>query len=103
MTFEGVNIEVQIRTVRQHIWADLMERLADRLGRQVRYGEPPVPPDGMSEAYARVLMRIMMDTADDWSSSEANPISAEPVDIEATTEATWVGLRQTLRKSGIGW
>jgi Region found in RelA / SpoT proteins len=41
VSFDGVSIEIQTRTILQHVWANLMERLADHLGRQVRYGEPP--------------------------------------------------------------
>jgi len=40
VSLDGITIEVQVRTMAQHLWADLMERLADRLGRQIRYGEP---------------------------------------------------------------
>lgn len=38
---EGYPVEVQIRTILQHYWANGMERMADFLGRQIRYGEPP--------------------------------------------------------------
>jgi len=34
-------VEIQIRTQLQHEWADLFEKLADHIGRRVRYGEPP--------------------------------------------------------------
>jgi ppGpp synthetase/RelA/SpoT-type nucleotidyltranferase len=35
-------IEIQVRTEWQHEWAELFEKLADRVGRGIRYGEPPV-------------------------------------------------------------
>jgi Region found in RelA / SpoT proteins len=35
-------IEIQIRTEWQHEWAELFEKLADRVGRGIRYGEPPL-------------------------------------------------------------
>jgi hypothetical protein len=38
---EGVPIEIQVRTVWQHEWAELFEKLADRVGRGIRYGERP--------------------------------------------------------------
>lgn len=38
---EGCPVEIQVRTVLQHGWAELFEKLADRLGRGIRYGEPP--------------------------------------------------------------
>ncbi len=38
----GVQVEIQVRTRWQHQWAEMYERLADRLGRGIRYGQPPV-------------------------------------------------------------
>ena len=35
-------IEIQVRTLQQDGWAQAMEKLADAVGRQVRYGGPPV-------------------------------------------------------------
>lgn len=34
-------VEIQVRTALQHEWADLFEKLADQVGRGIRYGEPP--------------------------------------------------------------
>lgn len=33
--------EIQVRTRTQHLWAEIVERLADRWGRQIRYGGLP--------------------------------------------------------------
>ena len=38
------NCEIQIRTSQQHLWAEIVERLADRWGRQIRYGSGPDDP-----------------------------------------------------------
>lgn len=38
---EAFPIEIQIRTPWQHEWAELFEKLADRIGRGIRYGEAP--------------------------------------------------------------
>lgn len=38
---DGVPVEVQVRTRWQHEWADMFEKLADLIGRGIRYGEPP--------------------------------------------------------------
>jgi hypothetical protein len=46
---EGIPVEIQVRTRLQHVWAETFERVADRWGRQIRYGEPPDPgpvPEG---------------------------------------------------------
>lgn len=37
----SVPVEIQVRTQLQHEWADLFEKLADRVGRDIRYGKPP--------------------------------------------------------------
>jgi Region found in RelA / SpoT proteins len=42
----GCLVEVQVRTYLQNMWAQIIERLADLYGRQIRYGEPPTDPDG---------------------------------------------------------
>jgi ppGpp synthetase/RelA/SpoT-type nucleotidyltranferase len=34
-------VELQVRTELQHEWAELFEKLADQIGRGIRYGEPP--------------------------------------------------------------
>jgi hypothetical protein len=41
----GCLVEVQVRTYLQDMWAQIVERLADLYGRQIRYGEPPTNPD----------------------------------------------------------
>ena len=38
--FDGIDVEIQIRTLLQHEWAEAFERLADICGRGIRYGEP---------------------------------------------------------------
>lgn len=37
-------VEIQFRTVEQSLWANTYERLADRIGRNIRYGELPDEP-----------------------------------------------------------
>ena len=36
--FEGKLIEIQVRTVLQHLWAEYSEKLADMFGQEVKYG-----------------------------------------------------------------
>lgn len=37
-TLNGMQVEIQVRTALQHIWAQVCERLADKLGMEVKYG-----------------------------------------------------------------
>lgn len=41
VSIRSVPVEIQVRTPLQHQWADLFEKLADKIGRGIRYGEPP--------------------------------------------------------------
>jgi ppGpp synthetase/RelA/SpoT-type nucleotidyltranferase len=41
----GLPVEIQVRTVLQDTWAQTMERVADRWGRGIRYGDPLEDPD----------------------------------------------------------
>ncbi|MET9853269.1 RelA/SpoT domain-containing protein [Streptomyces sp. NPDC006450] len=41
---EGVPVEVQVRTRPQHSWAEVFEKLADLIGREIRYGEAWLAP-----------------------------------------------------------
>src|SRR4051812_11666099 len=45
VTRDGRLIELQVRTRLQNQWAQIVERLGDSWGRQVRYGEPPIDGD----------------------------------------------------------
>jgi hypothetical protein len=55
----GRRVEIQVRTAGQDQWAQIAERLGDRWGRQIRYGQPPDHPDrpvGVGSVYTRVQM-----------------------------------------------
>lgn len=45
VTVQDLPVEIQIRTERQDRWAQIVESMGDRWGRQIRYGEPPPDPD----------------------------------------------------------
>ena len=51
-------VEVQVRTELQHLWAEAFERLADRVGRQIRYGEPPPETSG-GEPAGRLVHELL--------------------------------------------
>ncbi len=41
VTARGCLVEIQVRTLLQNLWAQIMETLGDRIGRGIRYGEMP--------------------------------------------------------------
>lgn len=45
---DGLQVEVQVRTRLQHRWAELSEKIADRWGRQLRYGADPDQPSAVT-------------------------------------------------------
>jgi hypothetical protein len=104
VSLDGVSIEVQVRTLLQHLWANLMERLADRLGRQIRYGGAPVPPPGISPAQVDVIVNAMMGMSAEWARDE---VAAEhltvPGDlpVDRITDQVWERISASLRESGI--
>ena len=52
-------VEIQVRTVLQDLWAQVVERLADRWGRGIRYGDLPNDPD--AEAFGAYTRRQIID------------------------------------------
>jgi hypothetical protein len=106
VSLDGVSIEIQVRTLLQHLWADLMERLADRLGRQIRYGGLPVPPNGVRADTAQSLLNAMMGLSSSWAKREsaADHLSVaadEMRNLDRITNEVWDSLSATLRESGI--
>lgn len=58
VTLRGCPVEVQIRTSAQHAWADAYEKVADRIGRGIRYGDMPAAPA------VREVVETMLQAAD---------------------------------------
>jgi Region found in RelA / SpoT proteins len=101
VALDGVSIEVQVRTVGQHVWADLMERLADRLGRQIRYGQPPVPPPGTSPEAAQLMLGTLMRLAEEWAADEPPAPPDAALRLEEFTESIWQAFSAALAGEGI--
>ena len=67
--YDGIPVEVQIRTGPQDSWAQIVERLGDRWGRALRYGGEPEVPDaevqiGELTTTRRDLLRTVIETSD---------------------------------------
>lgn len=101
VSLDGVTIEIQVRTLMEHVWADLTERLADRLGRQMRYGQPPTPPPGMSQEQAQSLVDVMMATSENWAANEPAILGRATLDVDRITEDVWSAMSEALRRGGV--
>jgi ppGpp synthetase/RelA/SpoT-type nucleotidyltranferase len=99
--FEDVNIEIQVRTLAQHMWANLMERLADRLGRQIRYGGAPVPPPGTSQQAVQALVDSMMAVSETWASAPPDLPGHLALSVDEFAEQVWQGLTAALSQVGL--
>jgi len=101
VSLDGLNIEVQIRTFIQHVWADLMERLADRFGRQIRYGGPPDLPAGQDYEKIQALIDLMMSMSERWAANDPATSGDPAISPDRITEMIWRGLSNALRDEGV--
>lgn len=53
----SVQVEIQVRTDLEDTWAQIVERLADRWGRGIRYGGDPIDPEAEVRAGQLVFSR----------------------------------------------
>jgi ppGpp synthetase/RelA/SpoT-type nucleotidyltranferase len=65
-------VEIQIRTFYQDTWAQLMEKMGDWYGRQIRYGEPPDGPDEILNPETGTTTQGLIDTMLDMSGEIAS-------------------------------
>lgn len=56
---DEVRVEIQVRTVMQDLWAQIVERLADRWGRGIRYGK--AVPDRNSVVWGTTTRQHLVD------------------------------------------
>lgn len=63
---DGIPIEIQVRTELQDGWAQTMEKLADNVGRDIRYGGPPQ----IGGEAARDLVEMLIDLSEKLRSCE---------------------------------
>ena len=54
---DGLPVEIQIRTELQNSWAQIFERLGDRWGRGIRYGQDPENPESIVSSGESVYTR----------------------------------------------
>lgn len=65
VTVRDLPVEIQVRTIGQDTWAQLVEALGDRWGRGIRYGDPPPEPTkptlGRTQAQIWELVQSLSD------------------------------------------
>ena len=54
---DGFFVEIQIRTLLQHEWASAMERLADDVGPEIKYGGGPVRMQQIAKALSNAIQK----------------------------------------------
>lgn len=85
-------VEIQVRTGLQDLWAQVMERLADRWGRGIRYGDPPDDPEVEVAAgfTRRDILELLMERSEIINRLEqvgARIVEAETLLLEADRAA----------------
>lgn len=79
-------VEIQIRTFLQDLWAQLVERLGDAWGRQIRYGDEPADPQrnigGVTRAELWALLQDLAVRIDRSEETVAALILAEAGEVE---------------------
>jgi ppGpp synthetase/RelA/SpoT-type nucleotidyltranferase len=98
---DGVSIEIQVRTLAQHMWADVMERLGDRLGRQIRYGGAPVAPPGADQPRVDSLVSSMLAISDAWATDPPEIPAYVALNLDQFTEGVWLSVAAHLAEIGL--
>ncbi|HTU14029.1 MAG TPA: RelA/SpoT domain-containing protein [Solirubrobacterales bacterium] len=78
----GIPVEVQVRTVLQHEWANMFEKLADRVGRGIRYGEEPSP--GLTDGEIRAASSILDRDPEDLLAAQRDLVEASRTMVGAS-------------------
>jgi len=86
-TIEGWPLEIQVRTLRQDTMANILERTADRWGRQIRYGggpddgeQPAFGPDTLARADFVRLVKALAEAVALGETGRIDPIDQSLVD-----------------------
>jgi len=94
---ETIPVEIQVRTKLEDAWAQIFESVADRWGRQMRYGDEPQNPDaainlGGVEISRRKAVAILMSLSLKATLSESPTLRDQAVE--------WDAAGQNLRVTG---
>lgn len=97
VNIEELPVEIQIRTELQDSWAQIVERLADRWGRGIRYGEDPENPEGIvrsgESVYSRREFMTSLMTLSDliWSAEQGRRLLDSSHELLRELDSIWDG------------
>lgn len=100
----GFPVEVQIRTQGQDRWAQLMERVGDEWGREIRYGGPPLPSGSAHVDEVRRQVLVSMNdlsvglAQDETFAREVRQIAAPALRDRSTTVSSRWKLRELIEQ-----
>ncbi len=77
-SIRGRPVEIQVRTPGQHQWAELFEKIADRWGREIRYGAPLSLSFSTKKDVVDHL-QLLAGALDYWEAAQQEP--AAPADV----------------------
>ena len=79
-------VEIQVRTALQDAWAQMLEKLGDSIGREIRYGElstEAIP--GSSQDAIRTLVTQLMEMSEEFSETEELLARAARAGVDTTS------------------
>lgn len=62
---DGFPVEIQVRTIFQDLWAQMMERLGDGIGREIRYGELPAGLSDEERSSVQLIVDRLKELSDE--------------------------------------
>ena len=99
VTWKGRQVEVQIRTALQHSWAELSEKLSDRFGQSIKYGDGDESIMSLLRTWSDQIAEI---EGLEWS-IESNRYyhtsAAEAADSSSDLSARLASVRRNLRQT----
>ncbi len=83
---EDAQVEIQVRTEIQHLWAEQFEKLADQVGRGIRYGESVVASDPAERRMRQTLvdqLQLVAEVFDDMEREDRESSSLSRLAVAA--------------------
>jgi ppGpp synthetase/RelA/SpoT-type nucleotidyltranferase len=99
VTIDKILVEVQIRTTWQHFWAERFERIADLIGRDIRYGLRPRHDSEVARRALEVMQRLST-VIDLFERSSGDEVAAAVMTRDSVVDEL-IGVWRELFRSGV--